>query len=341
MSKKDPAFLLYSNDWLQGTAHMLPEEKGVYIDLLCHQHQNGFLPSDIKRLARLAGLSEDLFLPIWQSIKSKFQEADGGVLVNQKLYQVVNQRATYGLTKKISGTFAWLIRTSKEPPEIKQKVKQMFKNELFFDQTDQTLTEAMTKWFTFAVALGHTDGIYSGTPNTVIVNTNTNTGLVNKESTDTEDSSLGRVRETLYDNPDISDMAALAPGAVMLAAKSSPLVPQMVQIFKKHFPSYPDDPENDYPACLKISGKISKPFGWTQEQILNGKMTDLLAEWEAMVCFGAADEWFATRSIRDYDKEFQRLSQKFKNHGKSGKRKTTDQRILNPEGLTTGKFDAL
>lgn len=178
-------------------------------------------------------------------------------------------------------------------------------------------------------------------------NTSANMSANTSANTENENGVLDSIKEIrnpvgnlqVGESPERGD--DLAPGAIMLAAKSSPLVPQMVQVFKKHFPSYPDDPENDYPACLKISGKISKPFGWTQEQILNGKMTDLLAEWEAMVCFGAADEWFATRSIRDYDKEFQRLSQKFKNHGKSGKRKTTDQRILNPEGLTTGKFDAL
>jgi len=35
---KDPAFLLYSGDFLNGTADMEPEEVGVYIRLLCYQH---------------------------------------------------------------------------------------------------------------------------------------------------------------------------------------------------------------------------------------------------------------------------------------------------------------
>jgi len=56
---KDPAFLFYPKDWLSGTAEYMPDEKGVYIDLLCHQHQKGSLPSDTERLARIILAIED------------------------------------------------------------------------------------------------------------------------------------------------------------------------------------------------------------------------------------------------------------------------------------------
>lgn len=47
---KDPAFLLYSSDFLTGTIFMTNEETGVYIKLLCIQHQKGRInPQDFNR----------------------------------------------------------------------------------------------------------------------------------------------------------------------------------------------------------------------------------------------------------------------------------------------------
>ena len=59
--EKDPAFLFYSKDWIEGTAELMPDEKGVFVDLLAHQHQKKGLPTDVNRLARLVGLSFEEF----------------------------------------------------------------------------------------------------------------------------------------------------------------------------------------------------------------------------------------------------------------------------------------
>jgi hypothetical protein len=69
---KDPAFLLYSKDWLEGTAGLSPGEKGIYIDLLCHQHQKKSLPAEPHKLAKLCGISVEEFWQHWPGIKSKF-----------------------------------------------------------------------------------------------------------------------------------------------------------------------------------------------------------------------------------------------------------------------------
>lgn len=82
----DPAFLMYSKDWIRGTAYMTPAEKGVYIDLLCHQHQDGSIPTDIKRIARLVGLSMEEFNPIWEVVGKKFNgKNENGEPYNHKL----------------------------------------------------------------------------------------------------------------------------------------------------------------------------------------------------------------------------------------------------------------
>lgn len=54
--RRAPAFPLYADDFLAGTADMSAEEVGGYIRLLCHQWTKGGLPNDPDRLARMAGL---------------------------------------------------------------------------------------------------------------------------------------------------------------------------------------------------------------------------------------------------------------------------------------------
>jgi uncharacterized protein YdaU (DUF1376 family) len=144
---KDPAFLFYSKDWLEGTAEMTPEEKGVYIDLLAHQHQKGSLPSDTKRLAKMVGLPESDFLKIWHLLKNKFNQTDDR-LVNQKLSEVTTERTTKSHTNRITGTFATLIRSakhlSKENVEI---LKKEFRITDFDHLPTESATKRLTEWF--------------------------------------------------------------------------------------------------------------------------------------------------------------------------------------------------
>jgi len=144
---KDPAFLFYSKDWLQGTAQLMPDEKGVYIDLLAHQHQDNDLPNDIKRLARIVGMAEKDFLPIWEVLKVKFVNSGNNRLVNRKLTEISTERSTKGLRNRISGTFASIIRLSTEPYEKKAEIKKLFNIDDFITVPDHLLTESITEWF--------------------------------------------------------------------------------------------------------------------------------------------------------------------------------------------------
>jgi len=94
---KDPAILFYSKDWLEGTADMFPEEKGVYFDLLMHQHQKGYLPNDAKRLARLVGLSREEFDKVWAGISRKFiaHPSQTDALINRRMDLESSQRGVY------------------------------------------------------------------------------------------------------------------------------------------------------------------------------------------------------------------------------------------------------
>lgn len=285
MQKKDPAFLFYSKDWLEGTAEMLPEEKGVYIDLLCHQHQKGSLPIDTKRLAKIVGLSEQDFLFIWSGIKSKFVENDHRYY-NRKLTDVVTERLEKGVKNKIIGTLAAVVRLSKVSEEIKKEARKGFRFEDFLTEKDQNLTETITEWFQKrlkSIANANEDA-------------NANIYCIKEGGT-------GETENDIDVNPEA-------------------IAPKMVTVFKTAYPKYPIDREADFKSCVEIAKKIALNNGWSKSSILNGRMNDVLSNWSAMVNYSKNDKWFSTRSISDFNKEFQRLIQSI-NSSNDGREKST------------------
>jgi hypothetical protein len=143
--EKDPAFLFYPQRWLEGTAEFSPAEKGIYIDLLSHQHQKGSLPDDTKKLCRIVGLTEQEFLELWKSVKCKFKQTDNR-LVNQTLERITTKRLTKGLTNKVTGTFASLIRLKPLTELQKVELKKSFKPDAFLSVPTERLTERLTEW---------------------------------------------------------------------------------------------------------------------------------------------------------------------------------------------------
>lgn len=75
---------LMVGDWLKGTSGMRAEMKGVYIHLLLHQWEHGFIPEDIEEIA--------LITPevgkVWDKLKVKFVKISPGQLQNEKLEEV-------------------------------------------------------------------------------------------------------------------------------------------------------------------------------------------------------------------------------------------------------------
>lgn len=86
MSKKSPAFLFYSSDFLTGTMFMTNEQVGKYIRVLCMQHQQGHL-------------AEEDMLNICSSydnrIFSKFVKDEDGKYYNVRLEDEINRRNSF------------------------------------------------------------------------------------------------------------------------------------------------------------------------------------------------------------------------------------------------------
>ena len=142
---RDPAFLFYSKDWISGTSEMLPEEKGIYIDLLCYQHQNGNLPTDTKRLAKIVGISHDEFIKLWEVVSLKFVN-ENERLINLKLQSVMFDRAEKGHTNKISGTFAAVLRKADLSKKDYNFIRKEFKIDDFKQIDSERLTECLSEW---------------------------------------------------------------------------------------------------------------------------------------------------------------------------------------------------
>lgn len=83
---KDPAFLFYTNDFLSGVQFFSNEEIGIYMRLLCAQHQHG-------------RLSEKQVLFICNSLDSevlkKFAKDEHGFYYNIRLENEINKRKSF------------------------------------------------------------------------------------------------------------------------------------------------------------------------------------------------------------------------------------------------------
>lgn len=87
---KDPAFLFYSSDFLTGTMFMSNEDIGIYIKLLCVQHQNGVIyQKDMSKICM--GHSE---------VMLKFQVDEKGNFFNARLREEIEKRLKYSESRR-------------------------------------------------------------------------------------------------------------------------------------------------------------------------------------------------------------------------------------------------
>jgi hypothetical protein len=88
---KDPAFLFYSSDFLTGTIFMDYEQKGMFITLLCIQHQKGRLTE--RQIKTVCGDSFDFII-------EKFKKDEDGLYYNERLEYEAEKRAKYSESRR-------------------------------------------------------------------------------------------------------------------------------------------------------------------------------------------------------------------------------------------------
>lgn len=88
---KDPAVLFYTADFMIGTNILTNEQVGMYIRLLCHQHQNGRFTRE--HAIRICGLIDDEVLDKFTKDKSDF-------FYNIRMEEEANKRSKFCKSRK-------------------------------------------------------------------------------------------------------------------------------------------------------------------------------------------------------------------------------------------------
>ncbi len=110
---KDPAFLFYSSDFLTGTMFLTHEQVGIYIRLLCSQHQHGGIIDKIS-FNSLVGNHEIL--------RSKFIESDTG-FYNERLAIEVDLRCKKSSNMSQTAKEVWEKRKAEKAIKIQKQSK--------------------------------------------------------------------------------------------------------------------------------------------------------------------------------------------------------------------------
>ncbi|MEI6696012.1 MAG: hypothetical protein WCO13_08085 [Bacteroidota bacterium] len=95
---KDPAFLLYSSDFLTGCIGFSMDEIGQYITLLCIQHQKGHLSEKIIKIS-IPNLSPDVL--------KKFKPDENNLFFNERLDFEIYKRKKHKKKQKGNADKRW------------------------------------------------------------------------------------------------------------------------------------------------------------------------------------------------------------------------------------------
>ena len=87
---KSPSFSFYSSDFLIGCADLTHEEIGMYIKLLCYQHQKGRLTQ--KQIGLFLGFS---WVSLSDELKSKFKTDENGLIFNARLEREIDKKGYF------------------------------------------------------------------------------------------------------------------------------------------------------------------------------------------------------------------------------------------------------
>lgn len=107
---KDPAFMLYSQDFLVGVSDLTMEERGQYITMLCLQHQKGHLTKKNIQIA-VGNVSED--------VMNKFIQDENEMYYNETLENLIHKREAYSQSRSENGKKGG--RPRKEPLKNQEK----------------------------------------------------------------------------------------------------------------------------------------------------------------------------------------------------------------------------
>ena len=140
MKGKDPAALLYIDNWLVSTKCMKADERGWYLNLVLHQYDKGELPYDIEELANLADvrISEfERFKQAWEQVlKHKFKQNENGNLENPNAKEIIRRRENFKDKRSASGKIGYIVKFAINKLNATQEQIEFIKSNINIDEID-------------------------------------------------------------------------------------------------------------------------------------------------------------------------------------------------------------
>ena len=90
----------------------------------------------------------------------------------------------------------------------------------------------------------------------------------------------------------------------------SMLIPEMMEIWKKHKPNYPIDKEKDFHSLLQMAYRIAEQNGWKRSEVVDLKKVQVIEFWEKMAIVAAADAWYSSKPLSVIISQWQGVFQK-------------------------------
>lgn len=281
MAGRDPAFLYYDADVALDVAHMNRLEKGCYLDLVqLYRRYHGYTMVQIRYI-----LGND-FDAVWNALSLVLVLDDDKYHI-QWLRNSLENKAERNKKQKENIEKRWA------------KEKEARKN----DPNGNTMVLRSNNRGSTNVLPSNDIGNSIVIP---IIETVTETVTVTEKD-------IGGLEGEGSSESETFESRWIPPEGPPWPEHASELPNAMVKIFVEVFPGYPEQQAKDFAACMQIAYYIADQNGWPWESMLNGRMPDLLAKWKELVQFAHGDAWFSTRSLSDFEKEYQRLVQKKRN----------------------------
>lgn len=115
---KAPAFQFYAKDFVTGTLTFSTEEVGAYILLLAHCWDHGFIPADIKLIARIARLTPSRMRGVWVALAPKFQATGTGEYIQPRLERERDKQAAFRAMQSEKGRRGGRPHKAEEKPRV-------------------------------------------------------------------------------------------------------------------------------------------------------------------------------------------------------------------------------
>lgn len=116
-------FPFFPDRWLlsRSVRLMTLEQRGVYVELLCHAWRDGSIPSNLSECAALIACPLDVLEAVWPRLESLWEPSDDGTLVNPWLEEIRTEQISKSDKRRIAAQSRWGSKSDANPMQTSCK----------------------------------------------------------------------------------------------------------------------------------------------------------------------------------------------------------------------------